>query len=60
MINGYLSQELNTEADKIYAERFLPKMLDQVQYTWLKQLAMSIAEIHLADYLIIAYGKEPL
>lgn len=57
MINGYLSQELNTEADKIYAERFLPKMLDQVQYTWLKQLAMSIAEIHLADYLIIAYGK---
>ncbi|KAJ5313947.1 uncharacterized protein N7443_000831 [Penicillium atrosanguineum] len=59
MITGYPSQELNAEADKIYAERFLPRMFDQVQHTWLKQLDMSIAEIHLEDNLIVAYGKEP-
>lgn len=59
MITGYPSLELNTEADAIYAERFLPKMFEQVQHTWLKQLDISIGEIPLGERVIVAYGKEP-
>lgn len=59
MITGYPSQELNTEAHEIYAQKLLPRMFEQVEHTWLKQLDMSIAEIPLGDDLVVAYGKEP-
>jgi hypothetical protein len=59
MTTGYPLQELNTEADTIYAGRFLSRLFEQVQHTWLKQLDMNIAETPLEENLIVAYRKEP-
>ncbi|KAJ5379044.1 hypothetical protein N7509_012163 [Penicillium cosmopolitanum] len=59
MITGYPSQELNTAADKIYAEEYLPRMFDYVQHVWLKQLDMDITTVRLDEKVVVAYGKNP-
>jgi hypothetical protein len=61
MITGYPSQELNTEADRQYAAKFLPKMFEHVQHVWLKQLDADITTFPLAGESVItlAYGREP-
>lgn len=61
MITGYPSQELNTEADKQYAAKFLPKMFEHVQHVWLKQLDADITTFPLAgdSPVTLAYGPQP-
>ncbi|KAL2849997.1 hypothetical protein BJX68DRAFT_266792 [Aspergillus pseudodeflectus] len=45
MITGYPSQELNNEADKAYAEKFLPRLFEHVQHIWLRQIEVDIHEL---------------
>lgn len=60
MITGYPSQELNTEADKVYAAKYLPKMFEHVEHVWLKQLDIDVTTLHLDDdKLAVTYGKSP-
>lgn len=62
MITGYPSQELNTEADKRYAAKFLPRMFERVQHVRLKQLDADITTFPLAgesSIITLAYGPEP-
>lgn len=59
MITGYPSQELNTEADTVYAQKYLPRMFEYVQHVWLKQLHLDIAQVQLEDYALVAIGENP-
>jgi hypothetical protein len=47
MITGYPSQELNNEADKAYAEKYLPRLFEHVQHIWLRQIGVDINELPL-------------
>ena len=59
MITGYPTQEMNTEADKIYAERFLPEMFENVQHVWLRQLDIDVATLPLEDSIFVECGNRP-
>ncbi|KAJ5105298.1 hypothetical protein NUU61_002645 [Penicillium alfredii] len=60
MITGYPSQELNTEADKFYAAKYLPRMFEHVQHVWLKQLDIDVTTLHLDDdRLVVTHGTAP-
>lgn len=59
MITGYQSQNLNTEADKVYAERFLPRMFEFVQHGWLRQLDVDVKALPLEEWVTVACGKRP-
>jgi hypothetical protein len=59
MITGYPSQELNAEADKVYAEKYLPRLFEHVQHVWLKQLDIDVTMLPLDDQLVVAFGKSP-
>lgn len=59
MITGYPSQELNTEADTVYARDFLPRLFQYVTHKSLRQLDMDISVLPLLDNVLLAYGQEP-
>lgn len=59
MISGYPSQELNTEADKVYAEKYLSRLFELVQHVWLKQLDIDVAMLPLDDKVVVTCGKSP-
>lgn len=59
MITGYQSQELNTEADKVYAEKYLPSMFEYVQHVWLRQLDLDVTTLSLGEQMVLACGKNP-
>ncbi|KAJ5156387.1 hypothetical protein N7492_009190 [Penicillium capsulatum] len=56
MITGYPSQELNTQTDKIYAEKFLPSMFEFVRHVWLQQLDIDVTSLPLEEQVTLAYG----
>jgi hypothetical protein len=53
MITGYQSQELNTEADTVYASNYLPEMFKFVQHVWLRQSDLDVRVLPLDKELII-------
>lgn len=53
MITGYQSQELNTEADKVYATKYLREMFKFVQHVWLRQLDLDVRVLPLDKELIV-------
>ncbi|KAL4890749.1 hypothetical protein BDV59DRAFT_183562 [Aspergillus ambiguus] len=53
MITGYPSQELNTEADKVYAEKYLPRLFEYVQHHWLRQLEVDVRQFPLDGERVI-------
>jgi hypothetical protein len=59
MITGYQSQELNTQADAVYAEKLSPRMLQYVSHGWLRQLDIDVRALPLEENILVAYGKEP-
>lgn len=59
MITGYQSQELNTEADGVYAEKYLPSMFEYVQHIWLRQLDLDVTALSLGEQVVLACGKNP-
>ncbi|KAJ6155225.1 hypothetical protein N7470_005791 [Penicillium chermesinum] len=59
MITGYPSQELNNEADKLYAQNYLARMLEHVQHVWLRQLELDISKVPLEDYVLVTVGQDP-
>lgn len=59
MITGYQSQELNSEADRVYAQKYLSRMFEYVQHVCLRQLDLDIANISLDDHLLVEVGADP-
>ncbi|KAJ5288818.1 hypothetical protein N7478_001848 [Penicillium angulare] len=59
MITGYPSQEMNTEADNIYAERYLPRMFGFVQHKALWQVNLDVRALPLCGEVAVAVGKNP-
>jgi hypothetical protein len=59
MMTGYQSQELNTEADKVYAERYSHRMFEFVQHKVLRQIDVDIHTLPIAEHVSMAYGKNP-
>lgn len=59
MITGYPSQEMNTEADNIYAERYLPRMFSFVQHKVLWQVDIDVRTLPLRGEVAVAVGKRP-
>ncbi|KAJ6031070.1 hypothetical protein N7540_001802 [Penicillium herquei] len=59
MITGYPSQEMNTEADNIYAERYLPRMFELVQHKVLRQINVDVQTLPLNGDVVLTVGKNP-
>ncbi|KAJ5818972.1 hypothetical protein N7474_004563 [Penicillium riverlandense] len=59
MITGYPSEELNAEADKVYAEKYLSRLFEHVHHVWLKQLDIDVRTLPLNDKLVVTCGKSP-
>ena len=59
MITGYPSQEMNTEADDVYAERYLPRMFEFVQHKALYQIDVDVRTLPLKGHVLVAVGKNP-
>lgn len=59
MITGYPSQEMNTEADKLYAERYLPRMFGFVQHKALFQLDVDVQQLPLSGHVVVTAAKRP-
>lgn len=59
MITGYQSQELNSEADRVYAQKYLSRMFGYVQHVRLRQLDLDIANMPLGDHLLVEIGADP-
>ncbi|KAE8419645.1 hypothetical protein BDV36DRAFT_293990 [Aspergillus pseudocaelatus] len=60
MITGYPSQDMNNEADRTYAEAFLPRMFEFVQHNWLKQLDLDVCSLPLGnDDLVLQIRDTP-
>ncbi|KAJ5116181.1 hypothetical protein N7456_000529 [Penicillium angulare] len=59
MITGYPSQEMNTEADNIYAERYLTRMFGFVQHKVLWQVDLDVRTLPLRGEVAVAVGKSP-
>ncbi|KAJ5703876.1 hypothetical protein N7493_011014 [Penicillium malachiteum] len=59
MITGYPSQEMNTEADNIYAERYLPRMFELVQHKVLRQISVDVRTLPLRGDIVLTVGKNP-
>jgi hypothetical protein len=53
MITGYQSQELNTEADTVYATKYMSEMFKFVQHVWLRQLDLDVRVLPLDKEQII-------
>jgi hypothetical protein len=53
MITGYQSQELNTEADTVYATKYMSEMFKFVQHVWLRQLDLDVRDLPLDKEQII-------
>ncbi|KAL2798903.1 hypothetical protein BJX66DRAFT_294372 [Aspergillus keveii] len=58
MITGYPSQELNNEADKVYAEKYLPRLFEHVQHIWLRQIEVDIRELPLGGEGVVVSVDE--
>jgi hypothetical protein len=58
MITGYPSQELNNEADKAYAEKYLPRLFEHVQHIWLRQIEVDINELPLGGEGVVVSIEE--
>ncbi|KAL3494902.1 hypothetical protein BJX62DRAFT_233871 [Aspergillus germanicus] len=58
MITGYPSQELNNEADKVYAEKYLPQLFEHVQHIWLRQIEVDIRELPLGGERVVVSVDE--
>lgn len=58
MITGYQSQELNAEADKVYAEKYLHKMFEFVEHKMLRQIDVDINTLPIGKHVAVAYGKQ--
>ncbi|KAE8148354.1 hypothetical protein BDV25DRAFT_141877 [Aspergillus avenaceus] len=57
MITGYQCQELNTEADKAYAEKYLPRLFEYVRHQWLRQVEVDVREMPLdGDAVVCCSG----
>ncbi|KAJ5584771.1 uncharacterized protein N7459_004571 [Penicillium hispanicum] len=59
MITGYPSQELNTEADTVYARDFMPRLFQYVTHKSLRQLDKDIGTLPLQDNVLLVSGQEP-
>ncbi|KAL3446500.1 hypothetical protein BJX65DRAFT_279224 [Aspergillus insuetus] len=58
MITGYPSQELNNEADKAYAEKYLPRLFEHVKHIWLRQIEVDITELPLGgEGVVVTVNK---
>ena len=59
MITGYPSREMNTEADDVYAKRYLPRMFEFVQHRALYQIDVDVRTLPLKGHVLVAVGKNP-
>lgn len=61
MITGYQSQELNTQADKVYAEKYLQKMFEHVQHVWLRQVDVDVSTLPIdRERVLVTCGEAPV
>ncbi|KAJ5725928.1 uncharacterized protein N7483_007285 [Penicillium malachiteum] len=50
---------MNTEADIVYAERYMPRMFELVQHKVLRQIDVDVQTLPLSGDVVLTVGKNP-